>query len=129
MNPLAAERVLRILLADEREWIRRMVIGVIHQTLPAATVIETNDGSQACRAYEHGGCHLLLTNHNMPGMDGLTLIRQVRRRAATLPIWMIAEGPEAERDALVAGATGSLRNETVTSDLPSLLRQHLGQPG
>ncbi len=129
MNPLAAERVFRILLADEREWMRRMVIEVIHRTLPAATIIETNDGAQAYRAYEHGGCHLLLTNHNMPGMDGLTLIRQVRRRTATLPIWMIANEPEAERDALVAGATGFLRNETITTNLPSLLRQHLEQPG
>ena len=129
LNPSTAERVLRILIADEREWMRRRIIEVVHRTLPAAAVIDTSDGSQAYRAYEHGGCHLLLTNHQMPGMDGLTLIRQVRRRSATLPVWMIANEPEAERDALVAGATGFLRNETVTTDLPALLRQHLEQAG
>ena len=123
----ATESVPRIIVADEREWIRRLVVKVISQTLPHAAVIETRDGSQAYRACQHGGCHLLLTNHNMPGMDGLSLIRQARRHATRLPIWIIANEPEIERAALAAGATGSLRNEAITTDLPVLLRQHLAQ--
>lgn len=123
----ATETVPRIIVADECEQIRRLVVEVIIQTLPNAAVIETRDGSQAYRACQHGGCHLLLTNHQMPGMDGLTLIRQVRRHATRLPIWIIADESEVERAALAAGATGSLRNEAVMTDLPALLRQHMAQ--
>ena len=123
----ATETVPRIIVADDREQIRRLVVEVITQTLPNAAVIETRDGSQAYRACQHGGCHLLLTNHNMPGMDGLTLIRQVRRHTMSLPIWIFANESEIERVALAAGATGFLRNEAITTDLSALLRQHVAQ--
>ena len=129
MNLPASGPIPRILVADEREWIRRLLVQVINQTLPAAAVIQTRDGAQAYRAYQYGGCHLLLTNHNMPGMDGLTLIRQVRRHAATLPIWMVANEPEVDRAAQAAGATGSLRQEDIATRLPALLQQHVGQQG
>lgn len=101
--------------------------GDINQTLPAAAVIEARDGSQAYRACQHGGCHLLLTNHHMPGMDGQTLIRQVRRHTTSLPIWIIVNESEVGRAALTAGATGSLREEAITTDLTALLRQHVAR--
>lgn len=99
-----ASASLRIIVADDQEWIRLILVQVVRQTLPAATIIETENGLQAFDAYQHGGCNFLISNHTMPGMDGMGLISNVRRRSPNLPIVMVSVHPEAKFEAEEAGA-------------------------
>ena len=111
-------------MADDHEWIRQILVRVVYETFPAAEVIATENGVQALQAYEQGGADFLVTNHNMPEMDGPTLTRRVRGQAAGLPILMVSVKPEAKVDAEAAGANWFLSKEQIIEHLPALLRQH-----
>ncbi len=118
----------RIIVADDHEWIRQILVDVVRQTLPESSVVETADGLQALKAYRRG-CSFLVTNHAMPHMDGMTLIRQVRKQSPHLPIAMVSIHPEAEKDAVEAGANWFIPKEQIMERLPRLLRKYAGLHG
>ena len=116
----------RILVADDHEWIRNIVVQVIRQTLPAADVIVTADGLQALESFRRVGCQFLVSNHSMPHMDGASLIRAVREQDPDLPVLMISVNPDAESDAMEAGANWFLKKEDIMEQMPPLLRRYSG---
>jgi excisionase family DNA binding protein len=69
-----------------------------------------DNGERALVALEETSYGLLVTDLKMPGMDGLTLIREARRRAFDLPV-VIITGQSTEQsaiDAINLGVTGYL---------------------
>lgn len=115
----------RVIVADDHEWILNILTQVVHDTLPSAKVVSVEDGEQALAAYHEGGCQFLVTNHQMPHMDGTTLIRQMRVEAPKLPILMVSVRPEAKSEALSAGADWFLTKEQIMEYLPPLLLEHV----
>lgn len=115
----------RVIVADDHEWILSILTQVVQETMPAAEVLPVEDGRQALEAYRRDGCDFLVTNHQMPHMDGATLIREVRAEAPGLPILMVSVKPEAKAEAMTAGADWFLTKEQIVEHLPSLLRQRL----
>ena len=114
----------RIIVADDHAWIRKILVKVIQEAVPAAEVIATENGLEALPAYEQGGANFLVTDHHMPEMDGAVLTRQVRSQAPDLPILMVSVQPEAKADAKEAGATWFLSKDQIMEHLPPLLLQH-----
>ncbi len=115
---------VRIIVTDDHEWIRQILVQVVQQTLPAAEVVETEDGLAALKAYRSGRCDFLITNHSMPHLDGAELIRLVRQETPGLPIVMVSVKPEVESEALAAGATWFLTKTQIMERLPNLLLRH-----
>lgn len=114
----------RVIIADDHEWIRQIVGQVTRNTLPLAEVVETTDGQEALEAYRSGPCDFLITNHAMPRMNGMELIRAVRVDAPGLPVLMVSIHPAAKKDAMDAGATWFLTKEQIMERMPTLLRNH-----
>ena len=125
MNTPASPQPSRVIVADDHEWILAILTQVVQETLPTAEVVSVGDGQQALEAYQQGGCNFLVTNHQMPHMDGQTLIRRVRMGAPELPILMVSAKPEARADAMAAGANWFLTKEQIMEQLPRLLLQHV----
>lgn len=98
----------RILIVDDSKTMRDMV----NFTLSSAgfQVIEANDGVEALVALEANPCDLMITDLNMPNLDGFGLIEQVRAnsRYRFLPILMLTtESDPTKKDrGKAAGATG-----------------------
>jgi two-component system chemotaxis response regulator CheY len=95
---------MRILVVDDSTTMRR----IISNSLRAAgyeDIVEAGDGQQALETMD--GVNMLLTDWNMPNMDGLTLVKAVRSNSAwvSLPIIMVtSEGARDEvMEALAAG--------------------------
>ncbi|MCE9847791.1 response regulator [Aeromonas allosaccharophila] len=72
----------------------------ITMTLQSAgfAVIEADDGNAALGQLERQRVHLIISDLNMPGMDGMTLLRQVKKQPATryLPFIMLTTENSAE---------------------------------
>ena len=117
-------KVLRVIVADDHEWIRAILVDVIHQTLPTAEVVETGDGLEALRAFRTGRCDFLVSNHSMPHLDGPSLVRRVRQEAPDLPILAISTNGEEKLEAMAAGANWFMTKEQIMERLPRLLRQY-----
>jgi len=75
-------------------------------------VIEAVDGVDALTKAKARTIDLVLTDHNMPRMDGLTLVRWLRQLPAyrTVPILILTteSGAEMKNQGKAAGATGWL---------------------
>ena len=97
-----------ILAVDDSISIRKMV----NFTLKSAgyEVIEATDGQEGLEKAKSSMVNLVLTDQNMPRMDGLTLIKSLRGlpQYATVPILMLTtESSDAMKaQGRAAGATG-----------------------
>lgn len=98
-----------ILTVDDSPSIRQMVAATLRHG--GYTVVEAVDGVDALeRASKHDDVALVLTDQNMPNMDGLTLTRNLRARPeyARTPILMLTteSSPEMKASGKAAGLTG-----------------------
>ncbi len=102
--------VLSILVVDDSPSLRRMIAACLRAGGYAVT--EAADGDQARALAMETSFDMLLTDQVMPGMDGLTLIRNLRatERYVGIPILMLTtEADERIRElARDAGASGFL---------------------
>lgn len=102
--------VLRVLSVDDSGSIRQMVTF----TLKGAgyEVIEAVDGQDALEKAKLNTVDVVLTDQNMPRMDGLTLIKNLRAMPAysNVPILMLTteSGEAMKKQGKMAGATGWL---------------------
>lgn len=68
----------RILLVDDDESLRK----VLHYNLEqqGLTVIPAGDGAEAVRLYDEHEPDLVITDIKMPGMDGIDVLKEIKRR-------------------------------------------------
>jgi two-component system chemotaxis response regulator CheY len=98
----------RILIVDDSPTMRQMVSFTLREA--NFDVLEAENGQEALKKVQGEKFDLILTDLNMPIMDGITFIRNARGLAATkyVPILMLTTESQAEKKAegKSAGATG-----------------------
>jgi len=98
----------KVMTVDDSRTMRDMVSFTLRGA--GYDVVEAADGQQAMSAIASTKVDLVITDLNMPVMDGLTLIRKLRAIPAhrTLPILMLTtEADESKKaEGRAAGATG-----------------------
>ena len=99
-----------ILAVDDSASIRRMVSFTLRTA--GYDVVEAVDGEDALAKAKAQPMNLVLTDQNMPRMDGLTLVRSLRElpgyRTAPILILTTESGAEMKSRGKAAGATGWL---------------------
>ncbi len=71
---------MRILIVDDSSMMRAMIKRVVKLTkVPVEEILEASDGAQALQLLETHDVQLLLTDINMPGMNGADLLRAVAK--------------------------------------------------
>ncbi len=105
---------LNILLVDDSAAIRKILLRTLSQAeLPIAHVHEANDGLEALSILDAADINLVLSDVNMPNMDGLELLTKIRAKASlkSLPVILITtEGSQAKvLEAVRLGANGYVR--------------------
>ena len=102
---------LRALVVDDSQAMRRSIMYAL-QRLGQIVCVEAADGAEALRKFGQGEFDIVLTDINMPLMDGLKLIDAIRggRKQPSLPIIVITtEGAAEDRArALRLGASSDL---------------------
>ena len=97
-----------IMTVDDSSSIRQMVSFTL--TEAGYEVIEAEDGIDAVNKLNGKNVNLLITDLNMPNMDGITLIKNVRTDPVNkyIPIIMLTTESQAEKkmEGKAAGATG-----------------------
>ena len=69
---------LRILAVDESSTMRRIIINTLKRA-GFVNVIEASDGKEALAKLETEDINFVITEWNMPEMDGLTLVSNMRK--------------------------------------------------
>jgi two-component system chemotaxis response regulator CheY len=94
---------LKFLVVDDFSTMRRIVRNLL-KDLGYTNVEEAEDGAIALQKLNGGGIDFVVTDWNMPNMDGLTLLQSVRSSPAlkNLPVLMITA--EAKKENIIAAA-------------------------
>jgi two-component system, chemotaxis family, chemotaxis protein CheY len=105
---------LCVLIVDDSSVMRKIVERSVRQTgLAVEKIIEAENGAAALTILNSQQPDLILSDINMPTMDGLELLRQIQAAGDTMkvPIVMITtEGSEAKvQEAISLGARGFIR--------------------
>lgn len=105
---------LDVLIVDDSAAIRKILQRVLLQAdVPVGKVFEAGDGIEALKVLEGQPVGLILSDINMPNMDGLQFLGQVRANAAwkQVPIVMITtEGSQNKvLEAVQLGASGYVK--------------------
>jgi two-component system chemotaxis response regulator CheY len=117
-----------IITVDDAATMRKM----ISFTLKGAghDVIEAGDGAEAFATPKTRGVDLVITDVNMPNMDGITLTRNLRTlpQFAQTPIILLTteSSPEKKAEGKAAGATGWIVKPFQQEQLLAVVAKVLG---
>ena len=94
-----------VIIADDDASIRSLIARVVARTYATVTISSVSDGLDALAIYHQHGADLVITNHEMPVLSGLSLIERLRVLSATLPIIMVSAHQSVEPRARAVGVT------------------------
>jgi two-component system chemotaxis response regulator CheY len=108
------EDFMDVLIVDDSAAIRKILQRVLRQTdIPIRNVLEAGDGAQALQLLRSQPVGLILSDINMPNMDGLELLGHLKGSPEwrSVPVIMITtEGGQAKvLEAVQLGAAGYVR--------------------
>ena len=122
-----------VLVVDDDASVRLLVHKLLVRS--AHDVVEAQDGLEAIQILASRPVDLVITDLNMPGADGLQLLRHTREKYPKIPV-LILTGEDSIRDcveAMRAGAFNFLTKPFHPRDLEEVVRQALrargAQPG
>ena len=105
---------VRTLIVDDSSVMRKIVERALRQALPDLLVVyEAGSGIEGLEVLRARQVNLILSDINMPAMDGLEFLRQIRAQnlALGVPVLMITTESSEEhvKQAILAGAQGYIR--------------------
>jgi two-component system chemotaxis response regulator CheY len=103
---------MKILVVDDFSTMRRIVKNVLKQ-LGFENIEEAEDGVQAMAKLKAGSYGFMVSDWNMPNMDGLQLLKEVRKDPllSTLPVLMVTA--EAEKAMVITAIQAGVNNYIV----------------
>lgn len=115
-----------ILIVDDSGTMRKIISRSLRQAgLPVDEIYEAGDGFEGLGVLSSGKkVGLVLSDINMPNMDGLEFVKQIRSGGYAVPIVMITTegGEDIIAEALSSGASTSIKKPFT----PELLQEKLG---
>jgi two-component system chemotaxis response regulator CheY len=79
---------VKILVVDDSPTMRRIIIGNLSR-MGHTDVVEGENGRSGLEKLGQGGVGLIITDWDMPEMDGLEFVRTVRGQDTAIPILMV----------------------------------------
>jgi len=121
--------VKKILIAEDSPTMRSLIVSTV-SALGDFEIVEAANGFEALRALPREKVDLVITDINMPDINGLELVSFIRNNEnyRTTPLFIIStEGSERDREkGLSLGADAYLTKPFSPAHLQALVRQYLG---
>lgn len=115
---------MKILVVDDFSTMRRIIRNLLRD-LGFSNTHEADDGVTALPMLQNGHFDFLVTDWNMPGMQGIDLLKAVRAdpRLASLPVLMVTA--ESKRDQIVAAAQAGVNGYIVKPFTAQTLKEKI----
>jgi len=103
---------MKILVVDDFSTMRRIVRNVLKQ-LGFENIDEAEDGAQALAKLKTGGYGFVVTDWNMPNMDGLEFFKASRTELSIKDIPFLMVTAEAEKEKVITAIQAGVNNYIV----------------
>lgn len=100
---MSADKNLKFLVVDDFSTMRRIIRNLLRE-LGFLNVEEAEDGVAALRKLRESNFDFVVSDWNMPNMDGLTMLQSVRADAELKQIPVLMVTAEAKKENIVAAA-------------------------
>lgn len=116
----------KFLVVDDFSTMRRIVRNLLKE-LGYTNVDEAEDGVVALNKLKGGGFEFVVSDWNMPNMDGLTLLQNIRADAelAKIPVLMVTA--EAKKENIIAAAQAGANGYVVKPFTAATLDEKLSK--
>ena len=121
-----ADSNLHFLVVDDFNTMRRIVRNLLKE-LGYTNVEEAEDGTDALHKLQAGDFNFVITDWNMPNMDGLELLHRIRAdgKLAEMPVLMVTA--EARKENIIAAAQAGASGYVVKPFTAAILEEKLNK--
>ena len=115
---------MKILVVDDFSTMRRIIKNLL-KDLGFSNIQGADDGSTALPMLQQGDFDFVVTDWNMPGMQGIDLLRAIRAddKLKHLPVLMVTA--EAKKEQIVAAAQAGVNGYVVKPFTAATLKEKL----
>jgi DNA-binding NarL/FixJ family response regulator len=110
---------IRVLVVDDHELIRRQLCRMLAKQADLDVISEAADGEGAIRRAEELQPDVILLDIGLPGLDGFTTARHIRKISPSAEILFVSQHDTVQmvREALRAGGRGYVVKGDIVNDL------------
>lgn len=115
---------MKILVVDDSTTMLRIIKNTLSR-LGYTDTVEAGNGVEGLERLEEGGIELILTDWNMPEMDGLTFVKKVREQATYKGVPILMVTTEGEKNSILEALKAGVNNYVVKPFTPDTLKEKL----
>ena len=118
------DKNIKILIVDDFSTMRRIIKNLLRD-LGFTNTHEADDGNTALPMLKSGDFQFVVTDWNMPGMQGIDLLKAIRadEKLKTLPVLMVTA--EAKREQIIEAAQAGVNGYIVKPFTAATLSENL----
>ncbi|MGM0482049.1 MAG: chemotaxis response regulator CheY [Pseudomonadota bacterium] len=118
------DKNMKILVVDDFSTMRRIIKNLLRD-LGFTNIQEADDGTTALPMLHQGDFDFVVTDWNMPGMQGIDLLKEIRKdeNLKHLPILMVTA--EAKREQIIQAAQAGVNGYIVKPFTAATLKEKL----
>ena len=117
---------LKVLIVDD-QYSLRQVTRIALEEFGVRHIHESEDGKAAFETLSIQPLDLIISDYNMPGMDGLSLLRAVRGSPSVRKLPFILLTGRGDRELVVKAAQAGVNNYLIKPFTAAILRQKIEQ--
>jgi two-component system chemotaxis response regulator CheY len=118
------DKSMRILVVDDFSTMRRIVRGILRQ-LGFENIVEAENGAEAFKAVQDGGIDFVVSDWNMPVMNGLDLLKNIRAEESIKNTPLLMVTTEALKENVVMAISAGANNYVVKPFTPDVLEEKM----
>jgi len=120
--------MIRILIADDHNVVRQGLTLILEKISGMKIVASCANGSEALNWLIKNDCDVAIVDIAMPGMNGIDLLKHLRKEKPKLPVLILSAYPEDQYAVRLirAGASGYLSKECAPDEVVSAVQCVLG---
>ncbi|WP_112353378.1 chemotaxis response regulator CheY [Shewanella benthica] len=118
------DKNMKILIVDDFSTMRRIIKNLLRD-LGFSNTQEADDGTTALPMLQKGDFDFVVTDWNMPGMQGIDLLKAIRAddKLKNIPVLMVTA--EAKREQIIAAAQAGVNGYVVKPFTAATLKEKL----
>ncbi|MCH4293858.1 MULTISPECIES: chemotaxis response regulator CheY [Shewanella] len=118
------DKNMKILIVDDFSTMRRIIKNLLRD-LGFNNTQEADDGSTALPMLQKGDFDFVVTDWNMPGMQGIDLLKAIRADESLKHIPVLMVTAEAKREQIIAAAQAGVNGYVVKPFTAATLKEKL----